>query len=318
MSNAITQARDNLCNNIPKFSLVVASYNRARIIAQTILSFQSMINIGEIIIIDDGSSVPYEESILNIISNVPTILKRNETQKGLPSCRNIGVTISKFDYILFCDDDIILSENYGAACLKKLLSTDALCVSGRIIYLEENQKMEDAKHIFQLGYKRKRENLNLVLIDHSAYIEDSFVTFTHSVFMWRKDDIMKIMFDERFSYGNAYFEEVVPQIIGLKNNRLPYVTNNTHAFHLPYSYIGGGGCAKSDLIRFWSATRNGFIFYKDYFSIIKNRFDLSGGVWLNYVRFISYQVKRQLINPSIVRVRYKILSFIKNTIRYRN
>lgn len=302
-------------DNTNIFSLVVPSYNRNKALTQTLIYFSKLNGIGEIIIIDDNSQIPYENSINKNEYNIRISIIRNNKTLGAPASRNIGISFCSFDYILFCDDDIILPPNYGISCIKVIVDKGYPCVSGRITYLEQNQSLDDAEIVFGKGHNRKRFDLRTISVDHCAFAEEGEVPFTHAVFMWKKDVIKDILFDERLGRGNGYFEEVTPQITLISKGMCSYVTNSTIAFHLPYSYISGGGNSKSDLVRWWTAIRNGFVVYREYFYILKIKYDIKYPTWVCFLLFVKKQTVFQIFLPNYTRIRTSAIKFIKKTLR---
>lgn len=100
----------------PKISIIMATYNRAHFIVETLQSIQKQsFEDFECLIIDDGGTDNTLEVIKPILDNDKrfSFLKRTENyKKGLPGCRNYGLDIAKGDYIIFFDDDdIIHSQN---------------------------------------------------------------------------------------------------------------------------------------------------------------------------------------------------------------
>jgi glycosyltransferase involved in cell wall biosynthesis len=89
---------------MPKISVVIPSYNRAHLIAETIQSvlaqtFQDF----EIIVVDDGSSDNTQE----VISHFPVRYFYQEN-KGASAARNTGIRLSLGEYIAFLDSDDLL------------------------------------------------------------------------------------------------------------------------------------------------------------------------------------------------------------------
>jgi glycosyltransferase involved in cell wall biosynthesis len=90
-------------NDQPLISVVIPTYNRETYLEKAIYSVanQTYANI-EIIIIDDGSTVNYAESICSKFDNCKYYYKSNG---GLSSARNFGISVARGDYISFLDDD---------------------------------------------------------------------------------------------------------------------------------------------------------------------------------------------------------------------
>ncbi len=273
--------------------------------------FTKLESLGEIIIIDDHSDDVYDNIVSQFTPDFKIILIRNEYKKGAPASRNIGLSKCSFEYVLFCDDDIIVPPDYGRKCMESIVQGGHPCVSGRITYLEENQTLDDASKAFGKGYKRERFDLETISIDHCAFAEDGEVPFTHAVFMWKLGVIKRIGFDERLGYGNGYFEEVTPQISLLKYGMKPYLTNNTISFHLPYSFIKGGGNTQTDFIRWKTAIKNGIIVYKEYFPLLQNEYKISNYRWMCFAKFVFKQTKKQMVVPKYIRLRTLIIESVK-------
>jgi glycosyltransferase involved in cell wall biosynthesis len=98
-------------SNNPKVSIIMATYNRAHFIVETLVSIQNQTFLDwECIIVDDGGTDNTKEVIKPIIEEDKRFLyvQRDDIyQKGLPGCRNNGLDIAKGDYIIFFDDDDI-------------------------------------------------------------------------------------------------------------------------------------------------------------------------------------------------------------------
>jgi glycosyltransferase involved in cell wall biosynthesis len=102
-------------------SIIVPSFNRADLIAETLNSvFSQTYQKWECIIVDDGSS----DNTINIINYFIekdsrfSFIKRNRFPKGAPTCRNIGLELAKGDYIVYLDSDDLLAP----FCLEQRVS----------------------------------------------------------------------------------------------------------------------------------------------------------------------------------------------------
>jgi glycosyltransferase involved in cell wall biosynthesis len=89
------------------FSIVIPSYNRP---AQLLRCLESIIALDyprdliEVLVIDDGSSVPYE-SVIAAFENRLNVRLLKQENKGPGSARNYGVKNARHDYVAFTDDD---------------------------------------------------------------------------------------------------------------------------------------------------------------------------------------------------------------------
>jgi len=95
----------------PLVSIIIPTRNRAKLLEKSIRSClnQTYENI-EVIVIDDHSSDNTPEIVKKLSAeNHQVVYVRNETHKGLPASRNIGLIHSKGELIFFSEDDLILS-----------------------------------------------------------------------------------------------------------------------------------------------------------------------------------------------------------------
>jgi len=93
-------------------SIIVPSFNRADLIAETLNSvFSQTYQKWECIIVDDGSSDNTIDIINSFIEKDSrfSLIKRNRFPKGAPTCRNIGLDISNGEFIIYLDSDDILA-----------------------------------------------------------------------------------------------------------------------------------------------------------------------------------------------------------------
>src|SRR5690554_579125 len=114
----------------PLVSIIIPAFNRANLIHNTLNSLlaQNYQN-WECIVVDDGST----DNTVEVVSEFQNkdiriqIHIRNETPKGAPTCRNIGLKKSTGKYIIFLDsDDLLLSY----------------ALESRIYFLEQNSHLD--------------------------------------------------------------------------------------------------------------------------------------------------------------------------------
>ncbi|OUW11135.1 MAG: hypothetical protein CBD26_03020 [Candidatus Pelagibacter sp. TMED166] len=92
-------------------SVIIPTFNRVDLLKNAINSVltQTYSNI-EIIVIDDNSNDNTESLIKNLNDNRINYIKNKENLKA-PLCRNIGINISRGEFIAFLDDDDIWYHN---------------------------------------------------------------------------------------------------------------------------------------------------------------------------------------------------------------
>lgn len=101
-------------NQQPLVSVIIPSFNREKLIADTLQSvLDQTYHNWECIIVDDGSTDATIEVVQRFADkdNRFQLYKRHREPKGAPTCRNIGLDKSEGDYIIFLDsDDLLKSE----------------------------------------------------------------------------------------------------------------------------------------------------------------------------------------------------------------
>lgn len=183
----------------PKVTIIMATYNRAHFIVETLLSVQNQTFIDwECIIIDDGGTDNTKEIITPIIEKDTRFqfLKRpNQYVKGLPGCRNYGLDLAKGDYIIFFDDDDIVHPQNLELCVKELSDTTiSFCRYVRDVFFDKFDYKFDLSTYYSSFYIDKND------IDSILKNE---LPFNSCAVMWKK-----ICFeDNRFAENLMYAEE---------------------------------------------------------------------------------------------------------------
>jgi glycosyltransferase involved in cell wall biosynthesis len=99
--------------SIPLVSIIIPTYNRVKIIQETLDSIvnQTYLN-WECIIIDDGSTDATLDYINNYCKNdtrFNIFVRPDEKRKGPSSCRNFGIEKAAGEYVVFLDSDDLLA-----------------------------------------------------------------------------------------------------------------------------------------------------------------------------------------------------------------
>ena len=92
-----------------KISVIVPCFNSGATITRTIDSLRNQTLLPyEIIVVDDGS---FDESTLNILDSLRDIILIRQSNKGLSSARNVGVSHATGTHIFFLDSDDWIESN---------------------------------------------------------------------------------------------------------------------------------------------------------------------------------------------------------------
>lgn len=115
-------------NKLSKISIIIPTYNRSKLLIETLQSVKNQtFENWECIIVDDGSIDNTEEEVNKFVfeDNRFKFEKRPEFYpKGACSCRNYGFEKSNGKYIQWLDDDDLLSKNKLEFQFKKLEQYD--------------------------------------------------------------------------------------------------------------------------------------------------------------------------------------------------
>jgi glycosyltransferase involved in cell wall biosynthesis len=108
----------------PKYSIVVAVYNRPDEVGELLnsLSNQLFKNF-EVIIVEDGSTLDCKE-VVDKYSTLLNIQYQFKTNTGPGHTRNIGVSLARGSYIVFFDSDCIIPDDYFIKVEQALLKYD--------------------------------------------------------------------------------------------------------------------------------------------------------------------------------------------------
>ena len=152
-----------------KFSLIVCTYQRPRVLLELLNSVRDQSLYPDQIIIVDGSKDERTKNELeqNNFANLE-YFKVNPENRGLTRQRNIGIEKLKEDVVIACflDDDIVLTKDY----FRNLISgfekhPDAIGIGGDILdeadWVRNERKLNYDEFEFD-GFKRKIGSRNLL------------------------------------------------------------------------------------------------------------------------------------------------------------
>ncbi|WP_405369570.1 glycosyltransferase family 2 protein [Nonlabens sp. Asnod2-A12] len=127
-------------------SIIIATYNRAAYIIETLTSIANQTySAFECIIVDDGSTDNTDEIVQEFVNNDErfTYLQRPESvPKGANYSRNYGYTLSKGDYVKFFDSDDVMLPHHLETSMKYLKEGNYDFVVGDCINFDETGLLE--------------------------------------------------------------------------------------------------------------------------------------------------------------------------------
>ena len=174
--------------NTPLVSIVIPTFNRAFLIAETLDSVlaQTYTN-WECIVVDDGSTDATKELLNDYCEKDPRFQyhqRPNSRTKGANACRNYGFELSTGEYIQFFDSDDQIDSNILKSCVN--------------IY-KSNPKV-DFIFFNYLVYEKAITNIILRQDNNSnTPFHDYFagkINLQTGVVLWKNETILKTCFDE--------------------------------------------------------------------------------------------------------------------------
>jgi len=246
-------------------SIIIPTYNRVSILEKTFPSYQNQKGVGEIIVVDDGSTDSTKDMIKKFQNDPRIKYIAHSTKQGGPQTKLTGIQHSSGDYILFGEDDLIFSDTYAETLLEDLKKNDADVCAGRIIYLKNNESFDNA--VLRLN-RIKKPVINYNTLEGTFGVKldrCTEVPFVHACHLVKKEKITEIDFDVKY-LGNGYREETDPQISMLKKGCKIIFCPNALCYHLPKLNTDvGGHWSKGGLYYlFWTMKNNSYFLNKHY------------------------------------------------------
>lgn len=191
-----------MMSSLGKVSIIMGTFNREQFIMESV---QSIINQTytnwECFIIDDGGTDNTAERLKETLSKDSRIkyLKRpNNFKKGLPGCRNYGLSIATGVYVIFFDDDDVVHPANLEICVSVLsVHKDAYFCN----YLK--RAFEEA-----FDYNSFDNNEGYAIKVTTSSILEDVVTqkkpFASCTVMWKKTCFNDNMFNETLMYAEEW------------------------------------------------------------------------------------------------------------------
>lgn len=133
------------------FSIVIPSYNRLfllEIIIPELLKQINDLNIqGELLVIDDGSTDNTPEFLLKTQKeNINFRFSINSKNLGIAKTRNLLINNAKGKFIIFCDSDVIPSNNWLKSHLDILMCNEKAISQGKLILTNQITNLKEIKN----------------------------------------------------------------------------------------------------------------------------------------------------------------------------
>jgi len=190
----------NMLSAIPKASIIMATYNRAQYILESIQSIQAQtFKDFECIIIDDGGTDDTQEvleAVLKQDSRFQYFIRTQKYKKGLPGSRNYGLDLAKGDYIIFFDDDDIAHPQNLELCVFELSNKE-------ISFCRYIREVFSGDFVYNFDYSKTYTSFYIDLNDINRILKNELL-FNSCAVMWKKECFQHQRFEEDLMYAEEW------------------------------------------------------------------------------------------------------------------
>lgn len=183
----------------PLISVVIACYNHAQYIVETLKSVEAQsFQDWECIVINDGSTDDSSKTIQTYITNKPKFKLINQENKGVSSARNRAIKNANGKYILPLDADDLLSVNFISSMTQKIESDKNIT----LVYPEVTL------------FGKKNKLWKLPPYNYKALLSENMIVITS---LFKKTDFEQCGgFDENMHKGSEDWEFLIRLLNGNK------------------------------------------------------------------------------------------------------
>jgi GT2 family glycosyltransferase len=205
-----------------KVSIITPNYNGVEFLDKYFKSLsQDSDYIGEVIIIDNGSTDSSLDYIKKNTFSFPVVVIENNENLGFAPAVNQGILKSKYDYIFSLNNDTEVKKGSIKAMLDLICDDDVFSVQAKMLQAQNKKLIDDAGDEYNLlGWTKKiGENQNS---NNYSQVFEIFSSCAGAA-LYKKNVFTEIgLFDDNFF---AYMEDVDlairSQIYGYKNLLCP-------------------------------------------------------------------------------------------------
>lgn len=137
-----------------KVSVIIPVYNASLFLEEAVNSALVIPQVGEIILVDDGSidgSLELCFQLKQVNSKINVLTHLNHLNLGVSASRNLGIKAAKFEYIAFLDSDDVYYTNRFEGVLKKLESDPTIDACYGLVKVKYPNREKE----FIMGPKKK-------------------------------------------------------------------------------------------------------------------------------------------------------------------
>jgi glycosyltransferase involved in cell wall biosynthesis len=282
-------------------SIVVPTFDRREQLRQTLPACLRQ-EVQEIVVVDDGSPQPVEPLVRELAAGDTRVRTlRLAKNGGSPAARNAGADAATGEFVLFVDDDVLLSDGYARTLHDHRVAAGADAAAGRRIWLERGETPDQARRARTRRVAREKlvDRRHFAFDDEADFDGDVEVPMACAIMLVRRSWFARARFDETLYRRSGFREETDFQIqlarLGARLIACPHAV----CFHLPRREIGRqGGQRNGKLLRYeWSLLANDAAFRRKHFVALAHELGFEPGLtpWLGALHhYFGFRVPSKL------------------------
>ena len=206
---------------MPKVSIILATFNRAEYILESLYSIQQQtFSDWECLIIDDGGTDNTPEILTPILkqdTRFKYFIRTCNYQKGLPGSRNYGLDLAQGDYIIFFDDDDIAHPQNLELCVSELSNKQlSFCRYIRDVFR--------GNFVYDFDYSKEYTSFYIDSNDINKILRNE-LQFNSCAVMWTKECYTNHRYTEHLKYAEEWevYARIITSVsIGISINKTLY------------------------------------------------------------------------------------------------
>lgn len=220
-----------------KVSVIIPTYNRNVSLNNVLPTYLCQPHLGEIIIVDDGSSSRVANSLDGPVDERIKVL-RNEKNGGLPFSRNRGLEIATCELVFFGEDDLYLPEDFLAILVEEIRAQDLDIIASRLIQIEDEKDLFVEPGPIEEDVIDREKMVGRFNRTVGGTIE---VPFVHACALMKRSSVGDRRYDTGYR-GNAFREETDFYLRSLGAGCHIGFTDKTCVYHLKSPELKKDGC----------------------------------------------------------------------------
>lgn len=287
-----------------KVTIIMATYNRAHFIVETLQTIKNQSYIDwECLIIDDGGTDNTKEIITPILDqdNRFQFLKRPDKYiKGLPGCRNYGLDLAMGDCVIFFDDDDVIHPDNLKISLEVVEKNNVdFCHYQKLSFVE--QKLILKSDPIAIVKSLTKEDIEKVVTQE--------IGLASCTVLWKKQCFDKIRFNEMLLYAEEW--ECYSRIIS--ENFKGIIISNVLYYNRKHANSNTGEFCRNSPIRRASYTEAILLVVRN----LKEKQLISSSLTRYFVTiskdFVEYNLFKNILNvldlPTFEKLKWQLFYF---------